>query len=487
VWVFFTCLYLLSIGRGFYSSDGEVMFKTTAALVQRHTFALPPDPGLPQIVRGHDSAFYSKYDPGLPLIAVPFYAAGDGIARVNQAHRIRLAAILVLLIPALSAAGSLAGLAYLIRQQHVSARGAFWVLVAAGCASPLWVYARTLFPEAALACTLTWAVVMIGGTKRGRQKKNQGAASSAPPPDRAAARLFAAGMIFGVGVLIRAALLIYLPALVVLILRIRRRPLSSRVGDEAKHQGAASSAPTMYRLVSFTAGMLPFVVILRGHNALRFGNPLTFGYAGEGFTTPIWKGVIGLLISPGKGALMYAPPLLLCALLWPRFRRLSPALADCIALAWVSALIFYGSWWAWDGGWCWGPRFLVPLLPLSALPLTMIPAGRRWRIALAALIGIGIAVQLPGVFTDIIPHYADHAAGRAADIDRINFSLSGSPLAGSMQRLVQGRTEPLGLFHLDETGLPITWTAGVPALLIGGALVSFWGMIKSIIHRRETP
>ena len=54
VFLFFACLYILSIGRGFYTSDGEVMFKTAAALVERHSLALEPDPGLPQIVRGHD-------------------------------------------------------------------------------------------------------------------------------------------------------------------------------------------------------------------------------------------------------------------------------------------------------------------------------------------------------------------------------------------------------------------------------------------------
>ncbi len=110
VFLFFACLYILSIGRGFYTSDGEVMFKTAAALVERHSFALEPDPGLPQIVRGHDGRMYSKYDPGLPLLLVPFYVTGDWIGQINHAHRYRLAATFALLLPALAGAGTLAAL-----------------------------------------------------------------------------------------------------------------------------------------------------------------------------------------------------------------------------------------------------------------------------------------------------------------------------------------------------------------------------------------
>ena len=44
---------------------------TAEALVRRGTFALAPDPALPQIVPGTDGRFYGKYDPGLPLLMTP--------------------------------------------------------------------------------------------------------------------------------------------------------------------------------------------------------------------------------------------------------------------------------------------------------------------------------------------------------------------------------------------------------------------------------
>ncbi|MBI5958520.1 MAG: hypothetical protein HY866_07295 [Chloroflexi bacterium] len=497
VFVLFGCLYLLSLGGGFYSSDGEVMFKTTTALVERHSLALAADPGLPQIIQGKNNLYYSKYDPGLPLIGVPFYAAGDWIAQINHAHRTRLAAIFYLMIPALSAAGSLAGLAALIGGN----RRAMAILLAAGLASPLWVYGRTLFAEAALACALTWAVAAISlqlsAVSQSENANRRGAASSTqnlPLSNRvgegvggeAIFPVFAAGIIFGIGMLIRVSLVIYLPALVWMM--IGPHPWHKKQDPECR--GAACRAQFFHALpqwAAFAAGMLPFVLILGWHNGLRFGNPFEFGYAGEGFTTPPWKGIAGLLISPGKGIFIYAPPLILSAILWPRFRKTAPALADFLALAWITALLFYGSWWAWDGGWCWGPRFLVPLIPLSTLPLLALPPGRCWRLLLAGLILAGIVVQFPGVITDVIPHYAETAAGQAADINQINFTISDSPLAGAIRRLWHGQPEPLAVFHLHDTGLPLTWTAGVPAVLIAGALIVLWSIIKDVIIRRDKP
>src|SRR5439155_23610954 len=47
-------------------------------------------------------------------------------------------------------------------------------------------------------------------------------------------------------------------------------------------------------------------------NVARFGDPLQAGYD-FGFTTPLWVGLRGLLLSPGKGYFWYSP-LLLAAL-----------------------------------------------------------------------------------------------------------------------------------------------------------------------------
>ena len=466
LWLCFAALYLLSMGRGFYSSDGDVMFKTTAALVERHTFTLPPDPGLPQIVRGHGDSYYSKYDPGLPLIGVPFYAAGNWIGRINHAHRTHLAAIAMLTIPALAAATATTGLAALSAPLTHSTRRALTVALVAGLATPLWPYARTLFAESLLACALTCSVLLIGRTAR----LTPGPSGPASPPQRrgvadpvrdggeADRRVFLAGILFGIGLLTRAALAVYAPALVLLIVRFSppRRAL--------RH------------LITFGVGTLPFVLGLLWHNNLRFGDPLRFGYAGEGFSTLPWTGIAGLLVGPGKSVFLFAPPLILAVMLWPRFRRANAALADFLALAGGTALVVYGSWWAWGGGWSWGPRFLVPLMPLSCLPLIALPDTRGWRRMVIALVMLGFAVQCFAVLTDVTPHYAAES--------RNEFAPGDSALISAIRRISEGKTEPLALFHLRDTGLPPTWTVGVPLLLVltliasGGMLARAWRTIQ---------
>jgi hypothetical protein len=447
VWVAFACLYALSLGRGFYSSDGEVMFLTTAALAERGTFAIAPDPALPQIVAGSDGAAYSKYDPGLPLVGVPFFVVGDWLGGVNHAHRYRLAALAVLLVPALSAAGALAALAALAGDLFPRRR-ALGVALAAGAGTLLWPYARVLFAEATLACALMLAVFAIWRAGHGGGR----------------GWWIVAGAAFGWGITTRAALAIYAFPLAVLVAR-----LSYGAGPRA----------TAARLAATAAGAAPGVALVLWHNALRFGDPLAFGYAGEGFSTAPWVGAAGLLFSPGKSIFLYAPPLVASVLLWPRFRRVQPALADFLALAWASALAFYGAWWAWHGGWSWGPRLLVPLAPLSCLPLGVLPDRRGWRALAAALMIAGVGVQIAGVLADTVPHYAAVAGAGEGGYHALHYTPGESPLIAAFERVLRGQTEPLAAFHLVGTGLPRTWTAGVPLVLLIGLGWSAWAIWRA--------
>ncbi|MBN1966538.1 MAG: glycosyltransferase family 39 protein, partial [Anaerolineae bacterium] len=238
LWLVFACVYALSLGRSFFTSDGDVMFKTTAALVENGSLALDPDPGLPQIVPGQGGRYVSKYDPGLPLLAVPFYVTGDWIGRVNHAHRYRLAATAVQMIPVLAAAGALAALAALAGRLFDSRR-AVWITLAAGLATALWPYARTLFAEAVLACALTAAVWLV---VRGVDSARRGWMWH-----------LAAGVVFGGGVLTRAALGIYALPLLVLIVRL--------AAGKNDHHRALILGP-----VYFALGVLPFVGLLLWFN-----------------------------------------------------------------------------------------------------------------------------------------------------------------------------------------------------------------------------
>ena len=456
VFAAFACLYALSLGGGFGSSDGEVMFKTAAALIERGDFALAADAGLPQIIPGGNpsgstsetfTTYYSKYDPGFPLLAAPFYALGDWIGARHHGYRTQLAAIAVLLLPALAAAGSVTLVYGLAREMAGSRRGVI-VALAAGLATSLWPYARLLFAESVLALALTGTVA---GIWWGRA--------------RPVGWLALAGAIFGVGVITRAAVGGYALPLAFLIVSVRRE-----VGRETVRDGGWRV--DIARLAAFGVGVLPAIALLAWHNTLRVGDPLAFGYTGEGFSSPVWRGALGLLISPGKGSLWYAPPLILGVILWPRWWRHAPALAGFTALAWIVALVFYGGWWAWDGGWCWGPRFVVPLMPLSCLPLALLPDRARWRWLAGALLVVGSAIQVAGVWGDVTPLYARVANAYAGDTSRVSWHPADAPLIHAAQQVARGEVAPRALFRLADTRLSVTWSVGVPLALVAGLTIS---------------
>ena len=118
-------------------------------------------------------------------------------------------------------------------------------------------------------------------------------------------------------------------------------------------------------------------------NTIVRGAPLNAGYAGDhgvvtvmpfsgmpGFSYPLLLGVVSLLFSFGKGLVFFAPGLLLVG----RGRRQRPDLApffDASLIFLAGLLLVYSRWWAWYGGWTWGPRFLLFASYPSAVALAI--------------------------------------------------------------------------------------------------------------------
>ena len=139
---------------------------------------------------------------------------------------------------------------------------------------------------------------------------------------------------------------------------------------------------------------------------LAFIGNLVGGYAGaEGggkhFFHVDLAGPAGLLLSPGRGLLIFTPFLIFVGvglaqrLKDPATRRLAIALSVAVVLQ----LIVYSQT-DWRAGVSWGPRWLTDLLPilvwmLAPAPGALRPAG-RW--VLAATIVVAVAIQAIGAF-----------------------------------------------------------------------------------------
>jgi hypothetical protein len=99
----------------------------------------------------------------------------------------------------------------------------------------------------------------------------------------------------------------------------------------------------------------------------RFGDPLDTGYASSRmFSTPLLDGLELLFVSPSRGLIWFFPLLPLALFgtwrLWRRERRTVALIAVGAALH----VAFHARLEYVHGGHCLGPRYLLPLVPLSA-------------------------------------------------------------------------------------------------------------------------
>ena len=424
---FFT-LFVWSVGQPFYSSDASVMYNTTRAIAFDHTLKQPNEP-LPQLIPIDEDYAYSKYDVGMPLLAAPIVGYADTVAKEALANRYAVGAIFVMVLPALGMTLTLIMLYLMLLHLAHNVRIALAVVLVAGLGTILWPYGRLFFAEALTAACLMMSVALLTISQRLRITV-----------------LLLSGLIFAIGVLTRVHFIIFLPAMVWLVWQ-RTRSFRAVV------------------LMSLGA-----VLAMNGWlylNALRFGNMLQTGYTDESFNMWFGGGIVGLLVSPGKSIFLYSPPLVMSAILWPRFRRQYPQLARFITLMTLSGMLFYGTWWAWHGGWVWGPRFLVPLVPLWMLPWVVLPQLKKWLLAASLIFFVGIGVQIIGVFTDVnVTYQAVFIDGTDPDDESlyavVHYDIKRSPFVVGFERGLRGKWENQAIYHLQSTDLTADWVYGVP-------------------------
>jgi len=106
-------------------------------------------------------------------------------------------------------------------------------------------------------------------------------------------------------------------------------------------------------------------------------------------------GFLTLLVSPGKSVFLYSPPIILAVWgfrsLWRRKPEIGTAVVavTTVLVLFISCISFAG------GDWCWGPRYLVPLIPLWALTFPFVSLkGRLRRGLMLALLTTGFVVQV---------------------------------------------------------------------------------------------
>ena len=374
VFLFTLCLYGAT-GGGSLATD-IMTYEVTKAIVERGSVAMSSNIYAMEAHRGIDGRYYAPYGIGHAVYSVPFYLAGrwaERVAggRIGRSESLRKAAL---------TAGSMvaaAGCAWLMAWFAWALVGrtgpSVMTALAVACATVLWPYAKFGFnaPLATL-CVLVAVYGAWAGMRWGRPSL-----------------LVLSGAGIGAALLVRLELaLVALP--IALWVALESRPDWRR----AVRATSAAAAPALVA-----------VLITAYYNAVRFGNPLDTGYLRDqtaGFGS-VWAGALGLIVSPGGSVLLYSPLLVLGVIALVelgRDDRHSATLLGGVALVLFG---FYASLEHWDADRSYGPRYLLPVIPLLCLPLARwfgrAPGEARRRLVISGLV-LSIIVQLPGVLVD---------------------------------------------------------------------------------------
>ncbi len=383
----FTAFYLLTMSGHMYVSDEETMYLVTRRLLLEGDVALEVERGAPvaTLRRGPDGRRYAPYGIVPSLVALPFFwlgtlAADPGTPAFEYTTRLAVSAVnapvTAATVALLSAWALRLGFAHWI---------ALTLALLYGLATFAWPYARTFLSEPLTALFLLIAVERADAARAARCRYWP---------------LLLSGLASGLLISTRIAAGIALPIIGLYAVWPYRWDAVRQYWVPLRGILVAGG----WWLIGFGPGVLPLAM----YNLIRAGSVLASGYGGERkmFINPLLEGLYGLLLSPGKSVFLYAPPILLAIpgvfLLW-RQRR---GLVLVIVVLFLIHLGVYARWNAWSGG-AWGPRFLLPPLPLLLVLTGSVLHQRRagWprRAGYAATIllgGLGLIGALGGVLVN---------------------------------------------------------------------------------------
>lgn len=242
--------------------------------------------------------------------------------------------------------------------------------------------------------------------------------------------------------------------------------------------------------VVFSLPTIAAVLIFFAYNSLRFGSALTSGYdfnSHEGFIHPIYYGAFGLLFSSYRGLFWYSPLTWLSLTGGRGLQRQHRGLAwTALALIVVNILALAG-WWSWHGGLVWGPRFMVPVLPVLALFwLPALQAATEYRMSrygVIALTVVAFAVQFLAVFYKYV-HWPKFLNGQYPDdISNIASGLADIVMFDPRTSAIWGHA----LYLIERNGevAPAIWSASVTVAVLHMLVVVVLAVLAWLVWHQK--
>jgi Dolichyl-phosphate-mannose-protein mannosyltransferase len=463
-------LFIMALSTGlllalpdFQAGDDVFKYLTTESILMRSTLQLPP----PQTDANTTSGVYSRYALGHSFALIPLVGAGLLFERILGAPQTIRYFFALLFNPIISAV-TVALLFLCVRRLFGSEKLAailsliyFFATFALSYAVASWTE-----PLLGMLMLLTFYAMMR---------------FFAPDTHNRARWLLLAGVSLGYMTMTKEEYV--LPAALFGLWWLVRRTVMVR-------QEQRSWASVFGRLIA--EGLLLAIPVFSlysiqlAYNYIRTGSIFSSGYQNIlGFDKSVLGGWYGLLLSSGKGLLLFAPPVLLCAWaikdFWLRYRWE----AVLIAGLFIQAMWFYGTYIYWEGGVSWGPRFLMPYLGLliifSGAALQSWVRWQTWqRWSYLLLVGVGAWLAILGALTSAGEdwNYGYNYVGELNWYTNVVFSPFASPAGHAWRLLERGYIQSQSMFQLSYYNFPSVFDHIVPGMLIGLAGIA----ALSVLH-----
>ena len=395
------------------SYDAQIMYQVTQSLVDRGNFEVHRDPFDMNIP-------YSFYGIGMSLLMAPPYWLAEKFSQDP--------ALWVMAVNAIVAAATAVAIFILALTMRATTSQAIATSALTVFGTLILPYVATGFSEPTVGLAIALGLIAVQTTRPGLA----GAASS---------------------------------------LAILMRPESALLVMPILAIASWARRPGKKTVLLFTAGLLPSIVITAAYNALRYGAPWRTGYFFASFNHPLLAGLYGLLFSPGAGLFVYVPMAAVCAVGYWLAVRTAPVLVVTALALFIARVAFFAVWFGWQAYWAWGPRYLMPLMPIFAVGLLEILRrwsfmSLAWKPLIVASLSVSVAVQVVGaavgyehaaMFQALLKAHPERP-GRAfvydeanptteALWDRIEFDWSLWPIPDEAQDLLKGQDLAGALFR----------------------------------------
>ena len=479
IYLCFLAVYLAFAPGHFFSTDEVAVYLTTQSLATHHSLAIKP---IFNTVAGRHGDYYGRYGLLQSVLSIPLYAVGATVNHfASPSTRSLLAGpnlsdwggtvpiFFVSLFNAFVTPLSCVLVFLFSLRLGYQRRVALAVMVLFGISTLAFTYATNYFQHPLESFFLLLCVYLLFVHR-----------------DRLSLQTaMLAGVPLGLAVLTRLNVAITIPVFAMYVFFVssrwdgevsdaRMNPLRRLIRRlrrpfEGIPVGDWWSITVARCVVGFLIAPISATVLFLALNQYRFGTMRDPGIRNISHgSLDILVGLYGNLVSPGRSLFLYSPPLILALIGLPRFCQRFRA--ETLLLAGVAAvyLMLYSIPTDWDGGWSFGPRYLLVLVPLLILPLGEFLSG-PWRWRVAAVVGvIGSGIQILGAMVNVSYVYWDWVNMHLVPANAYLFSPSLSAIPTHARDLFAGK-------HVD------VWIIWVARHYGVSATVGIAGMFLAIL------